>query len=322
MIKRRQLSMMLPASVLATPAVAQPDRPPATGKARELRFGYQRTGTLLIAKQLGAMEARFKPLGVDVKWVEFTFGPPLLEALNVGSVDYGLTGDAPPVFAQAAKANMLYVAVAEAGGSGSAILVPPDSSLQALSDLKGKRVGFARASSSHNLTVAALEKVGLSWSDIIPVQLPPADARAAFERGAIDAWTIWDPFFAVAEERPGVRVLAAATGIAKQNSFFLANGDFVRRNPDIVTAVNEELVKVADWAASHRDDVARLLAEATSIHLPAWQRAVRRTDYRVTPVSDDAIDEQQRVADRFYKLGLVPRRIAVRDIVWKWAVRA
>ena len=115
------------------------------------------------------------------------------------------------------------------------------SPLKALADIRGKRVGFARASSAHNLTIAAVEKAGLAWSDITPVQLPPADARAAFERGAIDVWTIWDPYFAVAEKRPGVRVLASAVGIAKQNAFFLANADYTRRNPEIVTAVPSEM---------------------------------------------------------------------------------
>ena len=319
MVKRRQVMAALSASVLvAMPAMAQAPALSVPGKARELRFGYQRSGTLLIAKQQGVLEARLKPLGVDVKWVEFSFGPPLLEALNVGSIDYGSTGDAPPIFAQAAKANLLYVAVVEGGGAGSAILVPPGSTLQTLADLRGKRVGFARAPSAHNLTIAAIEKAGLAWSDITPVQLPPADARTAFERGALDAWTIWDPYFAVAENRAGVRILASAVGIAKQNSYFLANGDYVRRNPEIVAAVNDELAKVARWAETHREAVASVLAEATGIDLASFQRAVKRTDFRMAPIDQAVIEEQQRVADRFHKLGLIPSKVAVRAIVWTW----
>lgn len=321
MLKRRHLIAAAPAFVLAAPALAQSPARPA-GKARALRFGYQRSGTLLVAKQQGVLEKRLQPLGVEVKWVEFSFGPPLLEAMNVGSVDYGTIGDTPPIFAQAAKAKLLYVAAVEGAGSGSAILVPPGSTLQGLADLKGKRVGFARASSSHNLTVAALEKAGLSWSDITPVQLPPADARTAFESGALDAWTIWDPYFAVAEKRPGVRILASARGIAKQNAFFLGNSDYTRANPDIVAAVNEELAKVALWAEAHRDAVAQVLADATGIDLASWQRAVQRTDYRVAPLDDRVIGEQQQVADRFHRLGLIPNKIAVRDFVWTWEARA
>ena len=321
MLKRRHLIAAVPAMALAAPAIAQSPAKPA-GKARELRFGYQRSGTLLIAKQQGVLEKRLQPLGVEVKWVEFSFGPPLLEAMNVGSIDYGTVGDTPPIFAQAARAKLLYVAAVEGAGSGSAILLPPGSSLQGLADLKGKRVGFARASSAHNLTIAAVEKAGLAWSDITPIQLPPADARTAFESGALDAWTIWDPYFAVAEKRQGVRILASARGIAKQNAFFLGNSDYARANPEIVAAVNEELAKVALWAEANREAVAQVLAEATGIDLASWQRAVQRTDYRVAPLDDRVIGEQQQVADRFHRLGLIPNKIAVRDYVWKWETRA
>lgn len=319
MINRRHLLAAVPASLVAGSALGQ--EAPKSAKAKELRFGYQRSGTLLIAKQQGVLEKRLKPFGVEVKWVEFSFGPPLLEAMNVGSIDYGTVGDTPPIFAQAAKAKLVYVAAVEAAGSGAAILVPPGSTLQTLADLKGKRVGFARASSAHNLTIAAVEKAGLSWSDITPVQLPPADARTAFDSGALDAWTIWDPYFAVAEKRAGVRILATARGIAKQNAFFLGNADYTKNNPEIIAAVNEELAKVALWAEANRPAVAKVLAEATGIDVASWLRAVDRTDYRVAPLNEDVIEEQQRVADRFHRLGLIPNKVAVRDIVWKWEAR-
>lgn len=318
MIKRRHLIAALPGALLAGSALAQSD---PKGQ-RELRIGYQRNGALLLAKQQGLLEKRFQPLGVSVKWVEFSFGPPLLEALNVGSIHYGTTGDAPPIFAQAAKSNLLYVAAAESASSSSAILVPPNSTLKTLTDLRGKRVGFARASSAHNLTVAALEKAGIPWGEITPVQLAPADARVAFERGALDAWTIWDPYFAVAEARPGVRILARSAEIAPQNGFFLGNADYTKRNPDIIAAVNEELAKIALWADSHREEVATANAEATGIDIAAWRRAVERSQYRVSPVGDRVIGEQQAVADRFQRLGLIPNKIAVRDIVWKWDAHA
>ncbi|MGG5820089.1 sulfonate ABC transporter substrate-binding protein [Falsiroseomonas sp. HW251] len=303
-------------ALLAAPAVAQPSA------LRELRIGYQKTGLLYIDKQRGLIENRFRQQNVAVRWVEFTFGPPLLEALAVGSIDYGTVGDAPPIFAQAAGANLLYVAVEEAAGSGSGILVPPGSTLQRLEELRGKRVGFARASSAHALTIAALDKAGVAWSDITPVQLPPADARAAFERGALDAWTIWDPFFALAEGRPGVRTLASASDIARQNSFYLANRDFVNRHPAAVAAVNEELARTAAWCEANRAEVARVLSEASGIELPAWERAIARREFSVGPVTPRVVEEQQRVADRFRRLNLIPRDVRIADIVWPWRIGA
>jgi aliphatic sulfonates family ABC transporter substrate-binding protein len=285
---------------------------------KEIRIGYQKNGVLFLAKQTGQIDDAFKAKGIDVKWVEFSFGPPLLEALNIGSIDYGTTGDSPPIFAQSAGANLLYVAAQEAAGAGAAILVRQDSPIQTLADLKGKKIGFAKASSAHNLTIAALEKSGITYQDITPVYLAPADGAAAFAKGAIDAWTIWDPFFAVAEAQPGTRVLAPAKGIVTQNSFSLANAKFTKENPDLVALVNASLAKTASWAEAHRGEVTKILTEATGISAEAQTKAVERTEFVINPLRDPVINEQQHIADRFLALGLIPKPITVKDIVWTW----
>eukprot|EP01037_Dinobryon_pediforme_P015222 gene15222-15367_t len=285
---------------------------------KELRIGYQKNGPLLIAKQQRLLETRFEPLGITVKWVEFSFGPPLLEALNTNNIDYGTTGDAPPIFAQAAKANLLYVAALPAAGAGSAILLPEGSQLKTLADLKGKRIGFSKASSAHALTLAALEKAGLTYADITPVYLSPADGAAAFARGAIDAWTIWDPYYAIGERQKGARVLARADEIVAQNSYFLANREYTQKFPNIISAVNEELAKASLWAKTHHAEAAELFSQATGVDLEAQTRTVGRTEFVFAPVSDKVAGEQQAIADRFYKLGLIPNPVNVRDIVWHW----
>nr|WP_245239150.1 aliphatic sulfonate ABC transporter substrate-binding protein [Methylobacterium platani] len=259
------------------------------------------------------MEAKLKPLGVGVAWVEFSFGPPLLEAISLGAIDLGQTGDAPPVFAQAAGGPIAYVAAQEAAGSGAAILVPKDSPIRTLADLKGKRVAFAKASSSHNLTIAALEKAGLTYRDIAPVTLAPADAAAAFARGSVDAWTIWDPYFAIAEMQPTTRVLALATDIAKPNNFFLAHKAVAAERGPVLDAALDALGGVARWCEANRGEVAALLSKGTGVPLAATRRAVDRTDYLIGPMTPSAIAEQQRVADRFHALGLIPRPIRIAD---------
>jgi sulfonate transport system substrate-binding protein len=304
----------------ALPQAAQAQT--SSAAPRELRIGFQKSGVFLIAKAQGLLEKRFEPLGIAVKWTEFQFGPPLLEALNVGSIDYGPTGDAPPIFAQAARANLYYVAANETPGNGSAILVPANSPIQTLADLKGKRIGFARASSAHNLTIAAIEKAGLAPTDFTPVYLPPADARAAFERGSLDAWAIWDPYFAIAEKIPGARILSLSRGVVAQNSYILGNRGFTDKHPSVIATANEELAKVAVWAGNNRPEVAALLSQATGIDRESWTRAVDRTEFAVSPVSETAIAEQQRVADRFHRLGLIPRPVTIRDIVWRWTPNA
>jgi len=197
---------------------------------KEVRIGYQKTGVLVIARQQGVLEQRFAKYGTAVKWIEFTSGPPLLEAMNVGSVDVGATGDSPPIFAQSAGAAIVYVA----GGpinNGQSIIVQPQSPIRSLADLRAKRIGFTKGSSAHNITIAALEKAGLAYTEVTPVHLSPADAAAAFARSSIDAWAIWDPFLAIAEKTQGARVLVNAADVAKTYSFYLASRAFAAKYP-------------------------------------------------------------------------------------------
>ena len=111
-------------------------------------------------RQRHTLEDAFKPLGIEIKWIDFQFGPPLLEAINAGSVDFGFVGDSPPIFAQAGGARIRYVAVVKSDGNTQAIIVPKDLPIKTLADLRGKRVAFGKGSSAHNLLVAALEKGG------------------------------------------------------------------------------------------------------------------------------------------------------------------
>ncbi|MGA2487698.1 MAG: aliphatic sulfonate ABC transporter substrate-binding protein [Roseiarcus sp.] len=305
--------------LISTAALAVAGVAPARADApRELRIGYQKTAIPLVVKAQRRLEQRFEPQGVTVKWVEFAFGPPLLEAVNAGAVDYGYTGDAPPIFAQAAHAAIAYVAVIPARGYGQAIVVPADSPAKTLADLKGKKIGVAKGSSAHNLLVSALESETIAWTDIEPVYLAPADAASAFSRGAIDAWSIWDPFYAIAELKQKARALPIDPKATVQNSFFLANRDFLAKHADVVADVNEEIAKATTWAGDHRDEVAALFAEASGVDLAAQKRAVDRAEFSFGPLTDAVIAQQQAVADRFQRLGLIPAPIVVRDIVWFW----
>ncbi|MGK9233801.1 aliphatic sulfonate ABC transporter substrate-binding protein [Inquilinus limosus] len=284
-----------------------------------LRIGYQRNGILLVAKTRRSLEEHFAPQGVAVEWVEFAFGPPLLEALNAGSVDFGATGDTPPIFAQAAQADLVYAAAQPAAGDGQALLVPTASPAQSPADVKGLRVGVAKGSSAHNFLVAALQQAGLGWQDITPVYLAPADARAAFAGGSIDAWAIWDPYLAIAELEEGARVLTTSARVEPQNSFFLAGRAFAAAHPATLRSLVAALGQVGAWAEAHRAEVAKLFADDTGISLAAEQRAVDRAGFRIGPLTREIVAQQQRIADRFAALGLVPAPIAIRDIVWTGA---
>jgi sulfonate transport system substrate-binding protein len=285
---------------------------------KEIRIGTQKGGFFPAVKARRTLEDTFKPLGIPVTWVDFQFGPPLLEAINVGSVDFGYVGDAPPIFAQAANARIRYAAAVKQNGNTQAIVVPKDSPIKTLADLKGKRVAFGRGSSAHNLLVAALEKSGLSWSDITPAPLAPADATAAFVKGSVDAWSIWDPYLALAELKENARVVAWDKDVHKPNAFYIVGQDFVEKHPGLVAKLNAAFAAEGVWANSHHEEVAKAQSEATGVDLEAIRRFVDRSNYSVVPVDDDVLRSQQAVADRFTRFGLIPKTINVADIVWKW----
>jgi sulfonate transport system substrate-binding protein len=312
-MKRREF-LKLSLGTAAVVALSAPAK--AAADVKEIRIGYQKNGVLVIARQQSSLENHFKPLGVDVKWVEFSSGPPMMEAMNVGSIDYGAVGDSPPVFAQAAGAAIVYAA-GQPITNGQGILVPQNSAIRSVADLKGKRVGFTKGSSAHNVVVRTLEKAGLTYADITPVYLTPPDAGPAFANGSIDAWSIWDPYFAIGETKLNGRVLVNASDITKTNSFYIANRDFARNHEPVLQQIIDVTTSTAKWAEAHRDDVAKSLSAVTGIALDIQTIAANRSAFAVGPITEDIIATQQGVADRFFKLGLIPRQIAIHDIVWR-----
>jgi sulfonate transport system substrate-binding protein len=313
MITKREILGM--ALLLATFAIS-PVR--AEEKPAEIRIGTQKGGFFPAVRQRHTLEDVFKPLGIEIKWIDFQFGPPLLEAINVDSVDFGFVGDSPPIFAQAGGARIRYVAAVKSDGSTQAIIVPQDSPIKTLDDLKGKRIAFGKGSSAHNLLVAALEKAGLGWGDITPAPLAPADATAAFIKGSVDAWSIWDPYLSLAELKEKARVIAFDKDVHKPNAFYIAGADFVEKYPSLVARLNAAFASEGRWADTHHEEVAKAQAEATGVDIEAIRRFVERSNYQVVPVDGEVIRSQQIVADRFAKLGLIPKPVNVSDIIWKW----
>ena len=284
------------------------------GQDKVVRIGFQKYGKLVLLKSKGTLEEKLKAAGYKVVWTEFPSGPPLLEALNVGAIDFGNTGEAPPIFAQAAGAPIQYVAYEPPAPKGEAILVPKDSKLTSVADLKGKKIALNKGSNVHYLLVKALEKAGVKYSEVEPVFLAPADARAAFERGAVDAWVIWDPFQAAAEAATGARTLADGTGIASNYQFYLSSKKFLKSDPGIVDLVLAQLGEVDDWAKGDIHAVADQLAPTIGLPVGVVEIALRRQAYGIKPITDSVIADQQQVADTFFALGLLPKQIKISDV--------
>jgi len=317
MITRRQ-TLGLFAAAGATAIL--PSVRPARAAATEFRIGWQKNGVLALAKRRGALEKRLADQGITVSWSEFTSGPPLLEALGAGALDFGATGDVPPLFAQAAGGALCYVGIYRGSPAGSAILVRKDSPIKVLEDLKDKKVAFKRGSSAHNVTVKVLRKAGLKPEDVEQLDLAPPDAAAAFKNGSIDAWSIWDPYLAIAEADPDTRILTTAEGIVDSYSFFLANKDFTDENGTVIVNVLDELAKVGRSAQDNLDATVKELSEITGVPAEITRVTLQRRGAdlgSVTTVTEAAAAYQQALADEFYNLGIVPKKLTTGDIVWR-----
>ncbi|CAN7471862.1 sulfonate ABC transporter substrate-binding protein [Bosea sp. LjRoot9] len=287
----------------------------ASAQEKTLRVGFQKYGKIVLLKGKGTLEKALEPLGYKVTWTEFPAGPQLLEAVNVGAIDIGNTGEAPPIFAQAAGAPLVYVAYEPPAPKGEAILVPKGSPIQSVAELKGKKVALNKGSNVHYLLVKALEKAGVAYADITPVFLTPADARAAFERGAVDAWAIWDPFQAAAETTIGARTLTDGTGIVANHQFYLASEKLVANHDAALKVFLKQLSEVDDWAKADIAAVAEALSPSTGIPAPILQLALARQSYGIRPLDEATIAEQQRIADTFHALGLLPKPVTIASAV-------
>ncbi len=289
----------------------------ASAQTRTLRIGYQKYGTLVLEKARGTLEKRLAPLGVSVTWTEFLGGPALLEAMGAESIDFGITGDAPPIFAQAAGVPLVYVGVEPPSPHGEAIIVLDGSPIKSVADLRGKRIALNRGSNVHNLLVRVLQANGMSITDVNPVYLKPSDARPAFENGSVDAWVIWDPYLAAAQTALKTRTIAdgeTPTGqiIDENREYFLATGDFAKANPDLLSALLTDLKATETYAATHQTEMVNLLAPAMGMDPHAVKLAIGRLAFDVEPITPANIASQQDIADIFATLHLIPEKIDVK----------
>ena len=304
--RRQILATGLAATALGTGVAAV-----AQGGGRVLRIGHQ-TGWLSILKGRGTLEKRLAPLGVKVTWTEFTAGPVQLEALNVGSIDFGDVGEAPPIFAQAAGAPLVYAGATVPRPALEAVIVPQGSSIRSVADLKGKRVAYNKGSNVQYFLVKLLEKHGLKYGDVQSVFLAPADARAAFERGAVDAWIIWDPFLAAAQKTLDARLLVDATGVVNNRAYYFTSRDFATKNTDVLRIAIEEVNGIDTWASKNKEAAATELSAVLGLDKAITDLYLGRARFGVGPVTPEILAEQQGIADTFFELKLIPKKLNLR----------
>lgn len=284
---------------------------------KEVRIGHQVSGSLVFLKDQKLLDDELAKQNIKVTWIKFPSGPPMLEALNTGNLDFATTGEAPPVFAQVANAGLVYVAHEKASPDSEGLLLPKGSTITDVSQLKGKKIAVAKGSSAHYTLLQGLKKHGLSFSDITPVYLQPSDGRAAFEQGNVDAWVVWEPYRAAAEKQLGAKTLFNTEGLKPSYSFYLARKEFAEQHPELVKTIVKKIDEADQAINADLKSFGAITAKQVGIDEDIALEAVKRRQYGASFVTPEIALEQQKVADAFYAEKLIPKAIQVNEIMWQ-----
>jgi len=315
--RNRRSSLKLLAALGTLAGIAPLHVASAQTQAKTFRVGWQKGSNIALLRARGNLDERLKKEGVAVRWIEFTAGPQMLEGLNVGSIDFACVGETPPIFAQAAGADLVYVASEPPAPRAEKILVQKDSPIQSFKELKGKRVALNRGSNVHYLLLKVLEREGLAYTDIEVKYLPPADARAAFESGSIDAWVIWDPFAQAAIEQIGARVLVAGHDQVHNYNFYLSTGAYAKAYPEVLKWTIEEVDITDKWTVAHFDEAADILSPQIGLSKEITRHALENYAYGVAYITDEVAQNQQNIADAFSSQKLIPRALEIKNVIWR-----
>jgi aliphatic sulfonates family ABC transporter substrate-binding protein len=301
--------------LLPPPSARQKGELPANGAAR-LRVGHQPFGVLSLLKATGALEEALAEFGMDVEWTDCATGMDVIDALAAGALDIGVVGEAPPIFAQASHAPFVYLASEPPAPEGEAIVVPEQSTIAAVAELRGRRLAVSRGANVVYFVVRALEEAGLTLDDVDVRALSPLEACSAFDRGDVDAWAIWNPMLASLEHSRKTRVLRDARGLASNRGFYVGRRAFADARPEIVEAFVGQVGAVGRWANASRELAARMLAPHVGFSTGAVEAALARTPFDARPLDGDAVIAQQSIADTFHRLRLIGRPVNVNEAVW------
>jgi NitT/TauT family transport system substrate-binding protein/sulfonate transport system substrate-binding protein len=295
------------ASFVAGPLFAQ-------GPTKVIRIGYQKFNTLNILKGTGQLEKALAPSGVAVEWKEFLGGSQLAEALAANAIDFGHASDGIGVFQQASGKGLVYLAAESPYPGGVGFLVPKDSPIRTVRDLKGKKVVTGRGYNTQYVLIRALQAAGLAYDDIEPVYIVTAsDTVAAYQSGSVAAIGLWDPFLAGAQIATDSRLLFDGTGLSGNRTYHFAQPDYAKANQDTLRTVFAELRKANTWAQANPKAVVETLAPQLKVEPKVLALATERRQYGVVALTPEIAQEQQGLADVFAQLKLIPKPIAIKD---------
>ncbi|KQX12309.1 sulfonate ABC transporter substrate-binding protein [Streptomyces sp. Root431] len=263
--------------------------------------------------RLGFAEQELAALGETVTWHPYTDGVRTGAFLADGTIDFGGTGSTPPVTAQAAGHDIVYTAVSAPRPGHGALLVPEDSPVRTVADLKGGTVHLAVGSWQTHLVAKALDDAGLSYAtDITPVR-GDSTSEEKLRSGEITAWVAQGAELAAAHRTGGLRTLIRTGEVITDRSVFFARRDLAEERPELVEALTRALRRADDWAAAHPREAAEIAAADQGGTVDDWETALRALPWTIEEVTEEFVAEQQQAADIFHRTGFIDRAITVAD---------
>lgn len=273
-----------------------------SANAAELVVGDQSYSARTVMEASGVL----KDLPYTLEWKQFTAGSPVAEALNAGSLDVGLLGDAPVLFLGALSAPIKVVGVTRQNLDGVAIVVPKDSPIKTLADLKGKKVAIWKGSWSQQLMLTALDKAGVARDAVDYRYLSALDASHALDGGSVDAIATWDPYV-TQQERQGSRILTTAKGLIPAQSFIVANDKSIKDKHALISDFLQRLQAARAWSVStaqNTDTYATAWAALTKADAEVARLWFARSQIVIVPVTAQVIAGAQQTIDFFSGTGL------------------
>ncbi|MCY8912046.1 aliphatic sulfonate ABC transporter substrate-binding protein [Bacillus atrophaeus] len=291
----------------------------ASGKKelKEINIGIQQSlSPLLIAMEKGWFEEAFEKEGIKVKWTEFQSGPPQFEGLAADKLDFSQVGNSPVISGQAAGISFKEIGLSQDGLKANGILVKKDSGIHNLKDLKGKKIAVAKGSSGFDFLYKALDQEGLSADDVNIIQLQPDEATSAFENGAVDAWSIWEPYLSIETLKHEAKIIANGESTDLYSpGFTLVRTKFADEYPDEVVRFLKVYDKAVAWQKKHREEAADLYADIKNLDKEVVKNVLNNTEPLNEVINDDIIKAQQETADFQYRTKAINKKIDVKEVV-------
>ncbi|MEC0695865.1 aliphatic sulfonate ABC transporter substrate-binding protein [Bacillus atrophaeus] len=291
----------------------------ASGKKelKEINIGIQQSlSPLLIAKEKGWFEEAFEKEGIKVKWTEFQSGPPQFEGLAADKLDFSQVGNSPVISGQAAGISFKEIGLSQDGLKANGILVKKDSGIDNLKDLKGKKIAVAKGSSGFDFLYKTLDQAGLSADDVNIIQLQPDEATSAFENGAVDAWSIWEPYLSIQTLKHEAKIIANGESTDLYSpGFTLVRTKFADEYPDEVVRFLKVYDKAVAWQKKHREEAADLYADIKNLDKEVVKNVLNNTEPLNEVINDDIIKAQQETADFQYRTKAINKKIDVKEVV-------